>query len=148
MWIANFIFTRCPGVCPLLTARMAKLQQELEKREENSVRFLSFSVDPKWDTPERLRQYAQRHGADPEKWFFLTGELKDLQRLIQRGFRLSAVRMPPRDPQASDTPVIAHSDRFVLIDPRGRIRGYYLGNEKGVLEHILRDVETLRRELT
>jgi protein SCO1/2 len=64
IWIADFIFTCCPGVSPLLTSRMARLQAALHNTNGEPVRLVSFSVDPEWDTPETLRQYADRYGAD------------------------------------------------------------------------------------
>ena len=85
VWVANFIFTQCPGVCPALSARMAALQQALRARREsgapgNDVRLVSISVDPTRDTPEVLRRYAARFRADPDDWLFLTGSRGAVQR--------------------------------------------------------------------
>lgn len=151
IWVANFVFTRCPGVCPLLSRRMAKLQTALEDESQTSVRLLSFSVDPEWDTPERLRRYADKHGADPHRWFFLTGELNAVQQLVKEGFQLAMMNVQPEGAhtthgQHKQLEQIVHSDRFVLIDPEFRIRAYYRGNEEGLIEQVLHDIDILQRE--
>ncbi|MGH7964775.1 MAG: SCO family protein [Candidatus Binatia bacterium] len=142
IWIADFIFTRCPGVCPLLTSRMAKLQQTTEK----PITLVSFSIDPEWDTPERLRTYAKGYGANPTRWLFLTGAFETLRPLITEGFLLAMGQRPALNAQGAMQDNIAHSDRFVLVDRRLRIRGYYRGTEEDTLERILHDVELLQRE--
>src|SRR5262245_31476896 len=87
VWVAAFGFTRCTGPCPQVSGTMARLQAELAGQPE--VRLVSFSVDPDHDTPEVLRGYAQRFGADPQRWLFLTGPRDDLYRLIQESFHLA-----------------------------------------------------------
>jgi protein SCO1/2 len=144
IWIANFIFTRCPGACPLLISRMAHLQAALRHSNGKPIKLVSFSVDPEWDTPETLQHYADRYGADPEQWLFLTGNLQAMQRLISEGFRLSMAGLPAQEAQASGPPVIAHSNRFVLVDDQLQIRGYYHGSEEESLARLLGDVEALR----
>src|SRR5712675_547679 len=84
VWIADFIFTRCTGACPLLSGRMLALQKALAGRDD--VRLVSFSVDPDYDTPEVLASYAKDHGADTSRWIFLTGARADLHELIGKGF--------------------------------------------------------------
>jgi protein SCO1 len=145
IWIADFIFTRCPGVCPLLTSRMAHLQAALQDTSGKPVQLISFSVDPEWDTPEILRHYADRYGADSQQWFFVTGKLQAVHQLVSEGFHLSMTQLPSQDVKASSPPLIPHSNRFVLVDPDLQIRGYYHGNEEESLARLLRDVEALRR---
>ncbi len=150
IWVANFVFTRCPGVCPLLSTQMAKLQTALQDARGTSVRLLSFSVDPEWDTTERLRSYADKHGADPNRWFFLTGELNAVQQLVTHGFQLAMMNAQPEGSTAhrqhKQLEQIVHSDRFVLIDPEFRIRAYYRGTEAGLIEQVLHDIDMLQRE--
>ena len=119
VWIANFVFTRCSGPCPLLSERLAALGKELP----TSVGLLTVSVDSEGDTPERLRAYARRYGADPARWVFLRGTPAETYRLLYAGFRLPL----SMDPSAPDERRAAHSTRFVLIDRDGAIRGYYDG---------------------
>ena len=97
VWIANFIYTTCTDTCPLQSARMAALQRDLSR--ERDVRFLSITVDPRRDTPAVLARYAARYEADRERWWFLTGEKREIYALIQEGFRLSV-----EDPTESAAP--------------------------------------------
>lgn len=139
-WVADFIYTRCPGPCPLLSARMAALSKQLEDRE---ARLVSFSVDPAFDTPERLREYAQAHAAPDERWWFLTGETDEMRRVIRDGFRLAVAETT--ESNAAHGP-ITHSTRVALIDEEGRIRRYYLGEESGFVDEVLLDLDVLERE--
>ncbi len=116
VWIADFIFTRCPGPCPELTRQMQGLAAALPRE----ARFVSFSVDPTFDTPQVLTTYADSYGADAERWLFLTGERKEVYSLIREGFSLTVEEEPGG---------VAHSLRFVLVDRAGRIQGWYKGNE-------------------
>jgi len=141
VWIADFIFTRCAGTCPIMTSRMAELQSLLAKKGFPDIRLVSFTVDPEYDTPEILRKYAEVHGASPETWFFLTGPGDEIQELAVKGFRLSAATGSGN----AEEPII-HSVRFVLVDGLARIRGYYDGTEEDSLEQILRDVRTIIAE--
>jgi protein SCO1/2 len=135
VWIAGFIFTRCPDVCPALTARMADLQKSLAGSP--GVRLVSFSVDPSHDTPEVLRGYAERAGAR-DGWMFLTGPRDQVAALLKDGFRVAFA-----DDGPAEAP-ITHSDRLVLVDQERRIRGYYHGREPDDLARLARDAERLR----
>ena len=147
--VANFIYTSCTDICPLLSGRMRQLQERL--RQENllgsQVQLLSFSVDPARDTPEVLRAYAARNGADPSAWRFLTGSEEQLIPLIVEGFHLGVNVLPPQaathDGEAAHASYeVMHSGRFVLIDRDWRIRAYYDGREIEP-ERVLRDVRQL-----
>lgn len=135
IWIADFIYTNCEDTCPLQTAEMAKLQDELSA--QRAVKLLSFSVDPAKDTPSVLSQYADRYKADADRWLFLTGAQEEIQNLVQNGFRLSAATT------STDAGVILHSPRFVLIDRQAQIRGYYDSRDKEALQRLRRDVAIL-----
>lgn len=134
LWIADFIFTRCAGQCLLMTSRMAALQERLPA----AAHFVSISVDPSWDTPERLAGYAVRAGAQESRWHFVTGSQDEIFRLSREGFRLAVE--PEGGPEAE--PII-HSVRFVLVDQQGRIRGYYDATEEAAVDRLLLDVQTL-----
>ena len=136
VWIADFVFTRCPDFCPALTARMAGLQKNLPPGAD-PIRLVSFSVDPAHDTPEVLRDYAAHAGAGGG-WFFLTGSREAVAALLREGFRVAwADNGPPSAP-------ITHSDRFVLVDRRLRIRGYYHGIDPADVTRLARDAAALR----
>ncbi len=145
VWIANFIYTHCTDTCPLQSARMAELQEDLSG--EKDVRLISITVDPERDTPEVLSQYAERYRADPGRWFFLTGEKEAIYRLAQEGFHLSAVEIPPEEQDTTGASHM-HSSRFVLVDQQGQIRGYYHSTDPEALRRLLRDVKTLLQEKT
>lgn len=134
IWVANFIFTRCVAACPLMTDKMKKLQEEFA---ESSVDFVSFSVDPEYDTPDVLFQYANRFGVDGNRWFFLTGDKETIYHLTQEGFGLAIGQQ--------DSEVL-HSARFVLVDRRGQIRGYYDSNEDEALQKLRQDIPSLLNE--
>lgn len=142
-WVANFVFTNCAGVCPGLTASMARLRHEL-RGVAPEVRSVSVSVDPHRDTPAVLSDYADRYKADGE-WLFLTGERASVHRLVAEGFQLSVAERSPEDAKGS-TDLITHSDRFVLVDRQARIRGYYRGTEPDLIPGLLADVERLAAE--
>ena len=122
---------------------MSRLQTTLYNEP---VRLLSFSVDPERDTPQVLQRYAQRYHADAQRWLFLTGERSQMYALIQNGFQLSVEALEPNDPRLTTNEPIVHSNRFVLIDPQLRIRGYYRGDDTASMEQLLLDIETLKQE--
>lgn len=138
VWIADFIFTRCPDVCPALTARMALLQETLAAPPD-PIRFVSFTVDPLHDTPAVLADYAGRMGAR-DSWFFLTGPRDAVAGLLKDGFKVAFADDGPREAP------ITHSDRFVLVDRGLRIRGYYHGGERDDLVRLEHDAGALRAE--
>jgi len=138
VWIADFVFTRCPDVCPLLSTRMAALQKSLATGDD-PVRLVSISVDPAHDTPAVLAEYAERYHAGPG-WLFLTGSRDAVAGLLRDGFRVAfADDGPPASP-------ITHSDRFVLVDRQLRVRGYYHGNDQADLRRLVADAAAVRRE--
>ena len=137
VWIADFIYTQCRDTCPLQSRAMAALRTDL--KSYGDLRSVSISVDPLTDTPALLSRYADRYGADPERWLFLTGELGEIRRIVQDGFRLSAA---PVDGHTHD-PVVFHSTRFVLVDRDGIIRGYYESRDPRALERLRRNARSL-----
>ncbi len=136
VWVAGFIFTHCSGQCPIITARMQKIQKELRLKEK--MRLVSITIDPDRDTAEVLKKYAVGAEADPYKWLFLTGKKKEITALVQSGFRLAS------DVASSDS--MTHSDRLVLVDGYGRIRGYYDGNDDGEMKKLLKDSRSLLKQ--
>jgi protein SCO1/2 len=139
VWIANFIFTRCPTICPVFSAKMAEVQRRSEKLG-SAVHLVSFSVDPTWDTPERLKAYGGRFGADPNRWTFLTGEWEALKSTIVDGMKISAGREGD-DPD--DLNAIFHGTHFVLVDERGQLRGYYDSNVPESIAKVVEDAGRL-----
>ena len=126
VWIADFIFTRCQGQCPIMSQAMSRLVPRLKE-----VTFVSFSVDPTFDTADILSRYADSYHADPNTWFFLTGDTKTLNQ-ITASFHMNEIGEPA-----------FHSLNFVLVDQRGRIRGYYDSSAEENLSQLERDVKRL-----
>lgn len=137
-WIANFIFTRCPSVCPRITQRMRAVQGAAQ-RQSDALQLVSFSVDPEHDAPAVLKSYADAYGADPTIWKFLTGSTASID-AIARSF---AVALDGEaDPGKSDFGIM-HSGHLILVDGEARIRGYYPSAEEGVEQRILVDLKKL-----
>jgi len=135
IWIADFIFTTCPGPCPIISSRMSETQKPLR---ETDVELVSFSVDPEHDTPAVLRDYAARLNAQPGRWHFLTGDKGVIYRLSIDGFKLAAAENGATGP--------IHSTRMVLVDRDGVIRGYYDGTDADAVTRLLADTNHLLRE--
>lgn len=121
VWIADFVFSRCPSSCPRLTAELRTLQDKLRG---TGVRLVSVSVDPEHDSPEVLARFASRYGADPDRWWFLTGPPADVQALIHDRFLLTALPTDAQD-QANGAERIMHDSRFVLVDRGNKVVGYF-----------------------
>jgi protein SCO1/2 len=138
VWVADFIFTRCPDFCPALTTRMGDVQRQVAA-DDDPVRLVSFTVDPDHDTPAVLSDYAKRAGAGPS-WLFVTGPREALAALFRNGFKVAWADDGPAGNQ------ITHSDRFVLVDRDLRIRGYYHGTDPEDVARLVRDARALRAE--
>ncbi len=134
VWIADFIYTTCPGQCQLMTDRLASLQRAFAG--ETHLRFVSISVDPAHDTPEVLTAYARRFGGDP-RWSLLTGAPAVIEALCRDTFTVSLDRSGGgREP-------ITHSARLIVVDRVGRIRGAYDATDTTALPRLRRDLTRL-----
>ncbi len=138
VWLADFVFTRCSGPCPTLSARMQSLQLALADRPE--VKLVTFTLDPKNDTPSVLADYARRFHADPDRWWFLTGsDEAAMHDLIENGLKQTVI------PAQGDQQII-HSEYIIVIDRAGRIRSAHGGLDPDSKRLLLRDVKTLLAE--
>lgn len=136
-WVADFVFTRCGVYCPRLTERMKELRRSLPLR----VRSVSFSVDPDHDTPEVLAEYARKWGIEGREWLFLTGERPAMWTLIRDGF----LQPVEETPEVVASPIL-HSNRFVLVDARGRMRGLYDAFDEDAVDRLLADLSAVEAE--
>jgi protein SCO1/2 len=137
VWVADFIYTNCPGPCPMMTARMHRLQETLHSQPD--VRLVSVSVDPANDTPTVLNAFANKFHGPADDWYFLTGTPATIHLLAHDVFKVGDII------QNMD-----HSTKFVLVDKHGNLRGYYSSDndpETGT-PAMLRDLELLRRQRT
>jgi protein SCO1/2 len=132
VWVADFVYTTCTGPCPMMSKQMREVQALTS--EIPDVKLVSFTVDPEHDTPAVLAAYAKHFQYEPARWVFLTGEQAALS-AAGLGFKLNSV-------DGSTT----HSTRFVLVDRRQQVRGYYISSDDGFIQHLLHDIRQLERE--
>ena len=139
--LVDFFFTDCPTICPMMSAQMARLQDKFQKENPDlPIRFLSFSVKPEADTPQKLKAYSQKIGADLSRWNFLTGKASDIYDLAQYGFLLTAF---PSDTAQGG---IFHTDKVTLLDKTMRMRGYYDGTSTLSMDQLFTDAIQLSKE--
>jgi protein SCO1/2 len=137
VWVANFIFTRCATVCPLFTKEMYEVQHRSRMLGE-AFHLVSFTVDPEFDTPEVLADYARENLASAGMWSFLSGEEEDIRATVVDGMKSAMVPAEGGDPQS-----LIHGSHFVLIDVHHRIRGFYDYTEEDTVDRVLADVNLL-----
>ena len=135
-WIASFIFTRCAGPCPRVTEAIKILQRRYEGQD---VRFVTFTVDPKNDTADVLSKYAKFWEADPERWFFLTGDRDEIYRLINTSFLMPV--MEDKNPKPGFE--IIHTTNVCLVDPTGRVVGKYNSLSEEEVVVLRRDLDVM-----
>ncbi len=134
IWVADFIFTHCPTICPVMTQEMVNLQSEFDTEP---VYFVSFTVDPERDTSEVLSRYAMQYGVDEKRWHFLTGEKDQIYQLANEGFKLAAAKHGGGFP---------HSTKFVLVTTDGNIHDYYDSRSKPDMKQLRTDVKALLKK--
>lgn len=139
--IVSFLFTRCDTICPITTMKMARLQDKTFDAGAR-IKLASFSVDPAYDTPDRLAAYAQRYQADPARWRFVTGPVEPMRRLVEGPFMNS---MASEGVTPSGAPAISHSGYFLLVDGHAHVRGAYDSNDVKRLDELIRDARYLAR---
>jgi protein SCO1/2 len=133
IWVANFIYTKCDGPCPMMSHQMRGIQNSTAATPD--VKLVSFTVDPKRDTPEVLAAYAKFFKADETRWWFLTGEMARLSDLGLKAFKLNGVNGD-----------LSHSTRFALVDRRRQVRGFYLSSDDDFPKRLLHDIHQLQSE--
>lgn len=139
VWVADFVFTRCPSICPLLTSHLRAVQERT-----SLPRLVSFSVDPEHDTPAVLAAYAAKHGVDQARWTFLTGSYPAVHAIVEKGLLQHMEQVG----QNADLADVNHSPYFVIIDRELRIRAFHDMNEPGAIDRVVRDLDRLLKEQT
>ena len=138
IYVADFFFTTCPSICPIMTENMVYLQSLVNDLTE--VKLLSFSVTPEIDTPEVLKAYAQQKGINDSRWNLLTGDKKEIYKLARQSY------LVVQEDGNGDEHDMIHTENFVLIDKQRRIRGYYDGTQREDMDQIRADIDILRQE--
>ncbi len=141
VWVADVIFTRCPGPCAQMTRTLRRIQEQLPPG--SPVKLVSLTADPEFDTPPVLRTYADRFKAEPKNWAFLTGPKPAVYDLAMKGLKLAV----QENATTNLSELFIHSTRIVLVDPLGRLRAVeFDGTEEDVVPKVLRAVDQLVRE--
>ncbi len=148
VWVADIIFTRCPGPCLKMTKQMKALQDALPPG--SPTKLVTLTTDADFDTPLVLKTYAERFQADPQRWTFLTGTKKDIANLAIDSLKLTAIEKKPEE-RESPQDLFVHSTIFVLVDKRAQLRGVFETTGEGiepenVKAQILAAVMQLERE--
>ena len=138
IYVADFFFTTCPGICPKMTANMGLIQEAI--KEDNQVKLISFSVTPEIDSVAQLKKYALEKGVIDAKWNLLTGEKKHIYDLARKSFFAAK-----KDGDGNNNQLI-HTENFILIDPDKRIRGFYDGTDSNVMKKLIADIKILQKE--
>jgi len=136
--LVDFIYSECPGPCPMISSRFSKLQEEVLK--DPNVLMVSITLNPAHDTVKVLNQYAERFHASPDRWLFLTGDKSNVLDLVVKGFMITVL-----DQDDQKQPII-HSTKFALVDKQGIIRAYYDAADETNRMEILRGIHQLSRE--
>lgn len=135
--VVDFFFTTCTTICPKMTRQMKSLVWNLNEKYFEEVRFLSFTVDPEYDTPEVLREYARQMEADDPRWSFATGEKDEIYDLGVNGFKVTT------QADVDDMGNFLHSEKMILVDENGHIRGYYDGTSPDEVRVLEEDIKIL-----
>lgn len=139
--VVNYFFTTCKGICPRMNENMTKVYQAY--RGNNDILILSHTVDPKKDTVGAMKAYSMHFDADPNQWMFLTGDKKALYEMARDEYLVTAVDDTATADINSD---FIHSERFILVDKGGRIRGQYDGLNAGEVNQLIGDIKELLKE--
>lgn len=139
IYVADFFFTTCQSICPIMTSNMVDIQREL--KNDTIVKLISHSVIPAYDTPEVLKEYAIKQGVDDSRWNLVTGTQEQIFTLARKHY-LAVEDIPGTE----DDLDMVHTENFMLIDKKGYIRGYYDGTNDDEIEKLLTDIEILKLE--
>lgn len=139
IYVADFFFTTCGTICPIMTSNMKKVQRAVLLDDE--IKLLSHTVTPEIDTVAQLKRYAREKGVIDSKWNLVTGSKKDIYNLARKSYLAAKY-----DPSKEDGYGIVHTENFVLVDKKKRIRGRYDGTNNEEIEKLLEDIKILKEE--
>ena len=137
IYVADFFFTTCLTICPIMTDHMVKIQKEL--KDDDEVLLLSHTVTPEIDSVAQLKKYALEKGVNDAKWNLVTGDKKEIYDLARKSY------LAAKDVPYSENDLV-HTENFVLVDKKKRIRGFYDGTDPDAIEKLLADIEILKQE--
>ncbi|MBX0333214.1 SCO family protein [Pontibacter sp. HSC-14F20] len=137
IYVADFFFATCPDICKAMSSQMVRVQEAFQ--DEEQVKLVSFTVNPEHDTPEVLSEYGERYGANPSKWYFLTGDRTKIYDLAQQGFYLPVMKVEGQQD-------FIHSEKFMLVDKDRYVRGIYDGTDKEDVDRLIIEIKVLLDE--
>lgn len=143
IFVTDYFFTTCGGICPKMTTQLQRVQKEFA--DDPNFLILSHTVNPSIDSVETLYKYANRFEADSSKWWFLTGPKKELYTMARKSYLIVPDEADPNFEHGGESDFL-HTENFVLIDPDGRIRGFYDGTNPEEINELFRDVYDLQKE--
>jgi len=138
IYVADFFFTTCPGICPIMKENMITLQDEFI--DDDNILLLSHTVMPEIDSVKVLKKYSQEKGVVDSKWNLVTGDKKQIYNLARKSYLVA------EDIASSNDYEMIHTENFVLVDSKRRIRGFYDGTDKNVMSNLINDIKILKRE--
>lgn len=138
IYVADFFFTTCQTICPVMTDHMREIQNEL--KDDSDILLLSHSVTPEIDSVAQLKRYARQKGVDDSKWNLVTGDKKQIYRLARQSY------MAVKTNGTGDAYDMIHTENFMLIDKKRQIRGYYDGTKRKEIDRLLEDISILKKE--
>ena len=137
IYVADFFFTTCQTICPIMTGHMLEIQKEL--KEDSSILLLSHTVTPEIDSVAQLKKYAIDKGVDDDKWNLVTGSRKEIYQLARKSYLAAKENLEAPDE-------LIHTENFVLVDTKRRIRGFYDGTDPSAIKQLLEDIKVLKAE--
>jgi len=140
IYIADFFFTTCQGICPIMKENMIILQDEY--KDDDQVYLLSHTVTPEIDTKEVLKKYSLEKGVIDSKWNLVTGDKKQIYNLARKSYLVA------EDIEESELFEMIHTENFVLVDPERRIRGFYDGTDQESMNALIYDIKVLKKEIS
>ena len=144
IYVADFFFTRCESICPKMSSELTRLQDVFVNNED--IQIVSFSVDPSNDTPEKLKQYAKEYDAVAGKWHFMTGTREQIYPLAIKGYYIPVADASEYDKAIkSPNETFIHSEKLILVDKEGYIRGFYDGTDKKDVDRLILEIRVLRK---
>ncbi|MBX3021370.1 MAG: SCO family protein [Bdellovibrionales bacterium] len=139
--IVSFFFTKCPGICPVTTARLRPVQKKF--LQENRIEMLSFSITPEIDTPEQLTKFAKVHHINDRRWHLLTGDKTSIYRLARESFNADTFSPKANAHKKITASDFLHSENVYLLDGELKVRGIYTGRDTAAIQNLIRDAESL-----
>lgn len=138
MYVADFFFTTCPTICPVMKKQLLRVYEKY--KGDPGLMILSHTIDPDHDTLAVLKDYGERLGSDGKQWRFLWGDREQIYELAEQGYYATAM------PDSTEPGGFVHSGGLILVDGKGRVRGVYNGTDEKEVDHLLLDIDLLKRE--